>query len=163
MTDQDPEDQDQSEPLDPEDFDRRMKERLGPERYLQYLQLSERILEDQRLSVPSKRAPKDKSDAELQDPEGLMVAGMNVVWHEHAYPASITDHDYVIETVGGIESDFANNMAQLDGLAARLVKLFETVAAGDCLGCRNVLLRISMMIEDLEDNLPYPDHLQLVD
>jgi hypothetical protein len=70
---------------------------------------------------------------------------------EHDWPASLEDNDEIVDAVYGIEGDFTNNMEIRTDLAARLVAMMESIAAGDCIGCRKVVCRISMLIEDLED------------
>jgi hypothetical protein len=77
-------------------------------------------------------------------------AGANCFPDEHEWPTTLEDSDEILDALDGIEGDFNRNLANANDLAVRLIMVLEKVAAGDCLGCRNVACRISMLIEDLE-------------
>ena len=68
---------------------------------------------------------------------------------EHDFPV-LVEGDEIELAADGIQSDFDNCLNHGAQLAARLITLLESVAAGHCLGCRNVACRIAMLIEDLE-------------
>jgi hypothetical protein len=71
---------------------------------------------------------------------------------EHDWPSLLEDQA-AKEAPDGIEGDFQYCVHDRASLAARLASLLESVAADDCLGCRNVACRIVMLIEDLEDQV----------
>jgi hypothetical protein len=79
----------------------------------------------------------------------ISLTGVYVFAHEHAWPATLTEPDEIEDATDGINGDFLRCRANADAIAARLVKLL-TESVGDCLGCRNVACRITMLIEDLE-------------
>jgi hypothetical protein len=78
-----------------------------------------------------------------------VTAGAGVFEAEHEWPALLSDEE-AEDAANGIEGDFQNCVHDAANIAARLITVLESVALGDCLGCRNVLCRVCMLIEDAE-------------
>jgi hypothetical protein len=84
-----------------------------------------------------------------RDPVPYRSVGAYAFKAEHNWSVLLED-DEIDDATDGIQSDFDNCLNDAAYLAARLISLLESVAAGHCLGCRNVACRIAMLIEDLE-------------
>jgi hypothetical protein len=70
--------------------------------------------------------------------------------HDHV---SLLPHDEVLEAIESTEADFANVFGHRNCFASMLVEAIERAAAGDCIGCKDVACRVSMLIEDLKAEL----------
>ncbi len=82
-----------------------------------------------------------------RDPVPYQSVGACAFEAEHDWPMLLDDE--MEDAADGIQSDFDNWLNDAAQLAARLITLLESVTAGHCLGCRNVVCRIVMLIEDL--------------
>ena len=87
------------------------------------------------------------------------VAGGGLLFEWAGFPLLtdhrlLTDHHEILDAFN-VEEEFDANFANRADLAARLVKVLEAVAAGDCLSCRSLACRISMLIKDLEDEVAH--------
>jgi hypothetical protein len=90
-----------------------------------------------------------------------MSARQSVPWQLVPTFAFEAQHDYIDSVpadelksaIDGIGSDFAGVLFNRTQIASDLLTVLEAVAAGDCIGCKDVACRIVMMIEDLKDEL----------